>query len=89
MVELLRESGTETVDMGSILGRVKPGFLFDVQCENRQCEAPTVCGSQVGRLQRFVTKSSCDEIRSLATGETGYTVVGGEFDQRGDFDHLG
>ena len=54
-----RASATETVDSGSILGRVKPKTiklvftlsLLDVQQLKGQCEASTVCGRQVGRRQ--------------------------------------
>ena len=54
-----RVSATETVDSGSIPGRVKPktkkliltAFLLDVQQLKGQCEASTVCGKQVDRWQ--------------------------------------
>ena len=54
-----RASATETVDLGSIPGRVKPktiklvftASLLDVQQSKGQCKASTVCGRQVGRWQ--------------------------------------
>ena len=50
-----RTSANETVDTGSIPGRVKPktidldftAFLLDVQQLKRQCDVSTVCGKQV------------------------------------------
>ena len=50
-----RASATETVDTGSIPGRVKPKTiklvfttsLLDVQQLKGECEASTVCGRQV------------------------------------------
>ena len=54
-----RASATETVDSGSIPGRVKPrtvkfvftASLLDVQQLKGQCEASTAYGRQVGRWQ--------------------------------------
>ena len=51
-----RMSATETIDLGSILDRVKPKtinidiivFLIDVQHYRKgQCEASTLCGRQM------------------------------------------
>ena len=55
-IALNQAAATETVDSGSIPGRVKPktikkllftAFAFDVQHQKRQYEASTVCGRQV------------------------------------------
>ena len=54
-----RASATETVESGSIPGRVKPNiikigihsFLLDVQQLKTSCEAYAVCGRQVARRQ--------------------------------------
>ena len=54
-----RASTTDSVDSGSIPGRVKPktlklvftASLLDVQQLKGQCEASAVCGRQVGRWQ--------------------------------------
>ena len=50
-----RASATETVDLGSIPGPVKPktikigiySFSLDIQQLKRQCKASTKCGRQV------------------------------------------
>ena len=54
-----RESATDTVDTDSILGQVKPktinfgvhSFPIDAQQLKGQCEASTVCGTQVDKWQ--------------------------------------
>ena len=54
-----RASATDSVDSGSIPGRVKPktlklvftASLLDVQQLKGQCKASAVCGRQVGRWQ--------------------------------------
>ena len=69
-----RASTTETVDLGSNPGRVKPkiiklgfiAFLFEVWHEKRHCEASTLRGKQVGRGQ---LDSKTAKARSLPPGQ--------------------